>query len=79
VVGKELSNQRATGDLSDCRKVLFDVRTDIPPRFRIVYREIMGEGTEILAIETLAVGDRFELEVYVKAALRLSRTKPKGK
>jgi hypothetical protein len=75
IVGRELDNRRSTGDLSDCRKVLFDVRTDIAPRFRIVYREIRSE-LEIVAIETLSVGERYALEAYLNAALRLGRTDP---
>ncbi|MCX6429417.1 MAG: hypothetical protein NTX12_00265 [Actinobacteria bacterium] len=70
IVGKELDNRRATGDLTGCRKVLFDVRSDIPPRFRLVYRE-MRTGVEIVAIETISVGDRFELEAYFNAAIRI--------
>lgn len=77
VVGKELETHRATGNLTDCRKVLFDVREDISPRFRVVYREIRDD-LEIVAIETLAVGDRFELEAYLKAAIRLGRINPKA-
>ena len=72
IVGKELESRRATGDLRDCRKVLFDVRSDLPPRFRVVYREV-SSGLEVIAIEVLSVGDRFELEAYVKAATRLGR------
>lgn len=71
-VGKSLENRRSTGDLSNCLKVLFDVRNDIPPRFRVVYREIRS-GVQIVAIETLSIGDRFELEAYYKAAVRLGR------
>ena len=74
--GAPLQDRRATGDLSDCRKVLFDTRKDIPPRFRIVFREV-NDVPEILLIELLSVGDRFELEAYLNAALRLGRMDPK--
>ena len=55
-------------------KVLFDTRSDIPPRFRIVYRK-SNKGVEIVLIEVLAVGERFGLEAYLSAALRLNRAK----
>jgi len=78
IIGKPLEDFRSTGDLSDCRKVLFDIRTDMPPRFRLVYREHLeyvdeSSKFEIVAIETLAIGERYELEAYIKAATRLGR------
>ena len=72
-MGSPLSENKSTGDLSDCKKVLFDTRRDIPPRFRIVYRE-REQGVEIVLIEVLAVGERFGLEAYLSAALRLNRS-----
>ena len=71
--GAPLSDRKSTDDLSDCKKVLFDTRRDIPPRFRIVYRE-REQGVEIVLIEVLAVGERFGLEAYLSAALRLNRS-----
>ena len=73
-VGSPLENRKSTADLSDCMKVLFDTRRDIPPRFRIVYRK-SNKGVEIFLIEVLAVGERFGLEAYLSAALRLNRSK----
>ena len=72
IQGKPLNIRKSTGDLSDCLKLLFDVRKDIPPRFRIVYRQL-HRGVEVVAVEVLSVGDRFELEAYVEAAVRLGR------
>lgn len=72
IQGEALENRRATGDTSDCFKILFDVREDIPPRFRIVYRNL-HRGVEVVAVEVLSVGERFELEAYVEAAVRLGR------
>lgn len=68
--GAALENRRATGDLSECKKVLFDTRGDIAPRFRVVYRQV-DNLVDVIMIEVLSVGDRFELEAYIKAALRL--------
>ena len=76
--GKPLENRKSTGDLSDCFKILFDVREDIPPRFRIVYRQL-HKGVEVVAVEVLSVGERFELEAYVEAAVRLGRLPQKKK
>lgn len=72
IQGKPLNNRKSTGDLSDCFKILFDVRQDTPPRFRIVYRKL-HKGVEVVAVEVLSVGERFELEAYVEAAVRLGR------
>jgi hypothetical protein len=72
IQGKPLEKRESTGDLSDCFKVLFDVREDIPPRFRIVYRKL-HKGVEVVAVEVLSVGERFELEAYIEAALRPGR------
>ncbi len=72
IQGRPLEKRKSTGDLSDCFKILFDVREDIPPRFRIVYRKL-HRGVEVLAVEVLSVGERFDLEAYVEAAKRLGR------
>ena len=72
IQGKPREKRKSTGDLSDCFKILFDVRQDIPQRFRIVYRKL-HRGVEVVAVEVLSVGERFELEAYVEAALRLGR------
>ena len=78
IQGDSLEKRKSTGDLSDCFKILFDVRKDIHPRFRIVYRNVHKE-LEVVAIEVLSVGERFELEVYVEAAERLGRITRKNK
>ena len=76
VQGGPLSNKKSTGDLSDCRKVLFDTREDIPLRFRIVYRHLKS-GIDVVAVEILSVGERFELDDYVQAAIRVKRVNSK--
>ena len=58
ITGTPLENRSSPADLSDCKKVLFDSRQDIPPRFRIVYRQV-AKDIEIVLIELLAVGERF--------------------
>lgn len=73
IKGKPLGSRRSTGDLGDCLKIPFDDRKDIPPRFRIVYRNL-HKGVEVIAVEIIAVGDRFELEAYITAARRLGRS-----
>ena len=59
-------------DLSDCMKVPFDTRRDIPPRFRAVYKQT-DNLIDVVMIEVLSVGERFQLEAYISAALRLNR------
>lgn len=76
--GAPLDHRAGTGDLSDCRKVLFDCpgRED-KPRFRLVYR-VTGENTvQVLTAEVVAVGERAGLAAYHQAASRLGR-RPAG-
>lgn len=72
VRGVALGNHVATGDLSDCYKLYFDPVGVGKPRFRLVYRFAPDEITAI-AIEAVAVGERANLEVYLRAAERLKR------
>lgn len=37
-----------------------------------MYRKL-HKGVEVVAVEVLSVGERFELEAYVEAAVRLGR------
>jgi hypothetical protein len=69
--GQPLHKQVQTGDLSDCRKVYFDVRADRPPAWRIVYRQLTEDRLEI--IEVVAVGARAGSVVYSEAVDRLGR------
>ncbi|SEB94235.1 hypothetical protein SAMN04489806_2186 [Paramicrobacterium humi] len=70
--GLPLGNHRATGDLTDCFKVYFDVR-DGPPRYRLVYRVLESGGIEVSLVEVVAVGRRASMAVYAEAARRLGR------
>jgi hypothetical protein len=72
IKGSALEDRRSTGDLSDCMKVPFDTRRDIPPRFRAVYKQT-DNLIDVVMIEVLSVGERFQLEAYISAALRLNR------
>jgi len=72
--GEPLGQHVKTGDLWDCYKFYFDPDGSGKPRFRLVYRYTPDELTAV-AIEAVAVGERSGLEVYVRAATRLGRTR----
>lgn len=74
LTGQELV---ATGDLSDCRKIYFDVDNNQKPRYRLVYRLTPNE-VRAVAVEAVAVGERRGLDAYVRAAKNLGR-RPDGK
>lgn len=60
------------GDLSDCRKLYFDERSDVPPRWRIVYRLLPDEAVP-WSVDVVSIGRRAYAEAYVLAAQRLGR------
>lgn len=62
--------RRATGDLSDCRKVYVGL-VGGQPTHRIVYRQVGGGVVEVL--EVVVVGAREAMAVYLEAARRLGR------
>ena len=62
----------STGDLSDCRKVYFDVDNNQKPRYRLVYRLTPSE-VRAVAVEAVAVGERLNLDAYVRAVRNLGR------
>jgi hypothetical protein len=70
--GQELETLVATGDLSDCRKIYFDVDNNQKPRYRLVYRLTPNE-VRAAAVEAVAVGERRGLDAYVRAAKNLGR------
>ena len=72
VRGVKLGEHVKTGDLSDCYKLYFDPVGGIKPRFRLVYRFTPDEVTAV-AIEAVAVGERKDLDAYLRAADRLGR------
>ncbi|MBI3429453.1 MAG: hypothetical protein HY050_05265 [Actinobacteria bacterium] len=72
LTGIPLEDHPAVGDLSDCRKIYFDERDDIAPRYRLVYRLLPNE-VEAVCVEAITVGERNALQVYVEAARRLGR------
>lgn len=71
--GKLLENHPEIGDLSGCFKLYFDLRKDMSPGFRLVYRELNSGEIEGLSIEAIAVGRRDAFEVYKIAIERLGR------
>ena len=72
LIGRELEKLGATGDLSDCRKVYFDVDNNQKPRYRLVYRLTPNE-VRAVAVEAVAVGERLNLDAYVRAVRNLGR------
>lgn len=73
IKGKPLEAHPEIGDLSDCFKLYFDVRKDMSPGFRLVYRQLNSGDIEGVSIEAIAVGRRQALEVYKVAVERLGR------
>ena len=71
--GKPLEDHPEIGDLSDCFKLYFDVRKDISPGYRLVYRQLTSGEFEGVSIEAVAVGRRQAFEVYKVAIERLGR------
>lgn len=72
--GKALSVHPEIGDLSDCFKLYFDVRKDMSPQYRLIYRQLNSGEVEGISIEAIAVGRRQAFEVYKIAIERLGRT-----
>ena len=72
LTGQPLEVLVATGDLSDCRKIYFDVDNNQKPRYRLVYR-ITPNEVRAVAIEAVSVGERRNLDAYVRAARNLGR------
>ena len=71
--GKALAAPSEIGDLSDCFKLYFDVRKDMSPGYRLVYRQLTSGEFEGVSIEAVAVGRRQAFEVYKVAIERLGR------
>jgi mRNA interferase RelE/StbE len=69
---------RGTGNLTDCRKLYFDVARDVTPRFRIIYRLTPSEA-DAKTVEVLAVGLKTEHRnisaeyIYTVVGKRLGR------
>lgn len=72
--GARLDARVATGDLSDCRKLYFDEDPSNPkPTYRLVYRLTPNEAHAV-AVEAVSVGERFELDAYLRAQRNLGRS-----
>ncbi|CAM5272568.1 hypothetical protein BOQ63_000600 (plasmid) [Streptomyces viridifaciens] len=83
--GAALEARRGWPDLSDCRKLYFDVRQGglevgrgYTPQWRIVYRltDPPPGPDQRLLLQVVAVGARPRGAVYVEAGDRLGRTPP---
>lgn len=71
-LGKRLRDHPTMGDLADCRKIYFDERDDVPPRWRIVYR-LVPDAEHPRSVEVISIGKRAHASAYVLAARRLRR------
>lgn len=76
LTGQELEALVATGDLSDCRKIYFDIDDNQKPRYRLVYRLTPSE-VRAVAVEAVSVGERRGLDAHMRAAKNLGRL-PEG-
>lgn len=72
ISGVALGMHVKTGDLSDCFKIYFDPDGSRKPRYRLVFRYAPNQ-IQAVSIEAVSVGERSELDAYLKAAERLSR------
>ena len=75
-LGKACGFAFATGNLSDCRKLYFDEKRDMDPRYRIVYRllpdEDVAEKAEVIRIGLkVPYGD--EEQIYRQVGRALDR------
>ena len=62
----------STGDLSDCFKLYFDPVGRQKPRFRLVYRIVVGAAGE-QGVQPVSVGRRGDFDAYLRAARNLGR------
>lgn len=70
--GLPLEAHGGTGNVSDCRKVYFDLDPKAQPRFRLVYR-LQPDEKNPARVQAVAVGYRANLDAYVRAARNLGR------
>lgn len=69
--GKLLGSRHVSGDLTDCRRLRFDLPGERPQRFRIVYR-LLPDDTNADTVEVIAVGPRGGHAAYQAAVARLT-------
>lgn len=72
VAGVRLDDHAGTGDLGDCYKLYFDPDGSGKPRYRLVYRWLPDE-IQAVALEAVAVGERADLDAYMRAVRNLGR------
>jgi hypothetical protein len=74
--GAPLDARVSTGDLSECRKVYFDLEGHRDrPRFRLVVRLLPNEAMAV-TVEAVAVGRRANLDAYARAIQNLADPPP---
>lgn len=78
-LGQPCGYQHTTGNLSDRRKLYFDVDRDVDPRYRLIYRLVPDEDVP-QSIEVVTVGEKFTLDadgnresIYVRVGALLDR------
>ena len=79
LLGKPCGYRPSSGNLGDCRKVYFDTREGVEPRYRLVYRVLPGED-DPQTIEVITVGPKFTADaagnrgsIYLRVAELLRR------
>lgn len=75
-LGKPCGFAFSTGNLSDCRKLYFDERRDVDPRYRIIYRLLPDEDRPSRA-EVIRIGLKVpygdEEQIYRQVGRALDR------
>ena len=79
LLGKTCGYKPSTGNLGDCRKVYFDIKSDVEPRYRLIYRVLPDEDNPA-TIEVITVGLKFTTDaegrrdsIYVRVGELLGR------
>lgn len=80
-LGKPCGFAFSTGNLSDCRKLYFDERPDMDPRYRIIYRLLPDEDKPAKA-EVIRIGLKVpygdEEHIYRQVGRALDRLAESG-
>ena len=71
--GTRLADHPLVGDLGDCWKFYFDLDPAVRPRYRLVYR-LLPDEVRATTVEAVAVGERADLDAYLRAGRNLGRT-----
>lgn len=71
--GKHLGARHVSGELTGCRRLRFDLPSQRPERFRIIYRLLPNDHNPD-TVEVIAVGPRGGHAAYQTAVTRLTGT-----